>query len=240
MRIPVIKGIIERRILANYRVEPELIAQLLPKPFRPQLFRGYALAGICLIRLAKVHPKFLPLPIGIGSENAAHRIAVEWDADGITRQGVYIPRRDSSSMLNAFAGGTVFPGEHHLARFDVRETLDTLSVTANSKDGNMSVHVSGRVSDELPHTSLFPNLDVASEFFAKGSLGYSVTRDAGRFDGLELRCSTWKVEPLSVERIESSFFDDTTRFPPNSVQFDCALLMRNIHHEWHGREDICQ
>lgn len=238
MRIPVVKGIIERRILANYRVDPERIAPLLPKPFRPQLFQGYAIAGICLIRLAKVRPKFFPLPIGIGSENAAHRIAVEWDTDGITHQGVYIPRRDTSSMLNAFAGGTIFPGEHQRAKFEIKETHDNLSVTANSLDGNMRVHVSGSVSEKLPDTSLFRNLNTASDFFAKGSLGYSVTCDPGRFDGLELRCATWKVEPLCVERVESSFFDDTARFPLGSVQFDCALLMRDVQHEWHGREDI--
>jgi hypothetical protein len=240
MRIPVIQGVIERRILANYRVAPERIASLLPKPFRPQLFQGFAIAGICLIRLKKVRPKFLPLPIGIGSENAAHRIAVEWDVDGELRQGVYIPRRDSSSVLNAFAGGTLFPGEHHLAKFDVIETPYTMSVTAQSKDGKMHVHVSGKVSAELPETSLFPSLEAASEFFAKGSLGYSVTSEPGRFDGLELRCATWKVEPLSVEQIKSSFFDDRALFPEGSIQFDCALLMRDIQHEWHGREDICQ
>lgn len=240
MRIPVIQGVIERRILANYRVDPERIAALLPKPFRPQLIQGYAIAGICLIRLKKVRPKFLPLPIGIGSENAAHRIAVEWDVDGKLHQGVYIPRRDSSSRLNAIAGGTLFPGEHHLAKFDVIETPHMLSVAAQSKDGKMRVHVSGKVSDELPETSLFPSLGAASEFFAKGSLGYSVTGETGRFDGLELRCATWKVEPLSIEQIKSSFFDDRTLFPEGSIQFDCALLMRDIQHEWHGREDICQ
>lgn len=240
MRIPVIQGVIERRILANYRVDPERIAALLPKPFRPQLFQGYAIAGICLIRLKKVRPKFLPLPIGIGSENAAHRIAVEWDVDGKLHQGVYIPRRDSSSRLNAIAGGTLFPGEHHLAKFDVIETPHAMSVAAQSKDGKMRVHVSGKVSDELPETSLFPSLGAASEFFAKGSLGYSVTGEPGRFDGLELRCATWKVEPLSIEQIKSSFFDDRALFPEGSIQFDCALLMRDIQHEWHGREDICQ
>jgi hypothetical protein len=28
-------------------------------------------------------------------------------------------------------------------------------------------------------------------------------------------------------------------FPPGSVQFDCALLMRGIDHEWLGRESLC-
>ena len=29
------------------------------------------------------------------------------------------------------------------------------------------------------------------------------------------------------------------RFPPGAVAFDCALLMREIAHEWHAREELC-
>jgi len=41
-----------------------------------------------------------------------------------------------------------------------------------------------------------------------------------------------------VERVESSFFEDKSRFPPGTVKFDCALLMRDIEHEWHSREPL--
>ena len=29
-----------------------------------------------------------------------------------------------------------------------------------------------------------------------------------------------------------------TRFPTGSVEFDCALVMRNLGHEWHSAEDL--
>jgi hypothetical protein len=38
---------IERRLLVNYRIEPGLVANLLPAPFRPQLVAGMAVGGIC-------------------------------------------------------------------------------------------------------------------------------------------------------------------------------------------------
>src|SRR5262245_32820204 len=100
MRIPVIRGVIDRRILVNYRVVPDVLASLLPPPFRPKLHRGYGMMGICLIRLRGVRPKFLPSWLGIGSENAAHRTTVEWDEGGHVREGVYVRRRDTSSWLN--------------------------------------------------------------------------------------------------------------------------------------------
>lgn len=239
MRIPVISGLIERRILANYRVDPEVISRLLPSPFRPQLVNGYAIAGICLIRLKNVRPRFLPVPVGISSENAAHRIAVEWDADGEIRQGVYIPRRDTSSRFNGWVGGSLFPGIHHHAKFTVLESERHLSVSLQSDDGNTRIHVSGSVTNQFPKSSVFSGLPNASQFFAKGSSGYSVTRKIDRFDGLELRCENWAMEALEIDKIESSFYDNKTRFPSGSINFDCALLMRGIRHQWHGLEDLC-
>lgn len=239
MRIPVIQGVIERRILVNYRVQPSTLERLLPLPFRPKLVHGYGIAGICLIRLARIRPKMIPFPLGIGSENAAHRIAVEWEVDGRRFEGVYVPRRDTSSQLNSLAGGRIFPGKYHHARFEVREDCNQLSVNFASDDGSARVSVAGRISGDLPTTSVFDSLAEASAFFESGSLGYSATRDPNRFDGMELCCRNWEVRPLDVTRVESSFFENAELFPPGSASFDCALLMEGIEHEWHSREDVC-
>lgn len=239
MRIPVVRGVIDRRILVNYRVVPDALARVLPAPFRPQLVNGFGIGGICLIRLKHVRPKAIPLPWGIGSENAAHRIAVEWEANGMTHQGVYIPRRDTNSRLNALAGGRVFPGEHHHARFVVAESQDRLQIDMESDDGGAALSVLGTVSDTFPVDSAFGSLADASAFFESGSVGYSATASPGRYDGLELMCRNCKVSPLAIEHVASSFFDDQLRFPRGTTEFDCALLMRGIEHEWHSRETLC-
>lgn len=239
MRIPVVRGIIDRRILVNYRVDPKALAPLLPPPFRPKTIRGFGMVGICLIRLKRVRPAFMPQWLGIGSENAAHRTSVEWENAGITREGVYIRRRDSDSRLNTLAGGRIFPGIHHHARFTVRETADRYEVALESDDGRTQVAVVGERVSALPRTSVFSSLYEASEFFRGGELGYSTTPNPSAFQGLELRCWRWETEPLAVESVRSSFFEDRTLFPEGSIAFDCALLMRNIEHEWHGRPDLC-
>jgi hypothetical protein len=241
MRLPLIRGIIERRILANYRVDPARLRALLPEPFRPKLANGYGVAGICLIRLGAIRPRGLPAALGVSSENAAHRIAVEWDdtASGQRREGVFIPRRDTSPRLNAIAGGRVFAGVHHHATFDVRETEDELHVALRSDDGRTRVSIDAKLAGTWPSSSvLFNSTSEASAFFEAGSLGYSPSARPGELDALELRSHAWKVEPLEVTRIESSFFDDASRFPQGSAVFDCALLMRGIPHEWHEREGM--
>ena len=238
MKVPVVRGVIERRILVNYRFPPDVIAGVLPSPFRPKLQQGMAIAGICLIRLAEIRPPLVPSMFGVASENAAHRIAVEWDEEGSTREGVYIPRRDTSSRLNTLVGGRLFPGRHHHARFDVMEREGVFSVRMESGDGGR-VFVEGKVSAALPAGSIFGRVETASAFFERGSLGYSATSHPDRFDGLELRSLNWKVEPLEVSRVESAYFEDRRRFPGGPGEFDCALLMRNIAHEWRARDQMC-
>jgi hypothetical protein len=238
MKIPVIRGLIDRRILVNFQVTPDALAGFLPPPFQPKLVRGMGMAGICLIRLKHIRPRLLPAAIGISSENAAHRIAVEWDDHGQRREGVYIPRRDTSSRLNTLVGGRLFPGEHHHARFQVDEKNGRYRVAFTSDDGKTRVAVEGHVASELPVDSVFHSVEEASDFFARGSLGYSITSRAHWLDGLELRSFRWQVEPLAVDRVESSLFADQARFPPGTIRFDCALLMRGIEHEWHSREPL--
>ena len=239
MRIPTIRGLIDRRLLVNFRVDAEVLARVCPAPFRPQIVNGYGVAGICLIRLKQIRPKFLPAFIGISSENAAHRIAVEWESDGITHTGVYIPRRDTSSLLNVLAGGRVFPGVHNRARFDVRESEDDLHVAMDSLDGTAHVCVDGCVSSDLPEGSIFRSVAECSQFFQAGSLGYSPANSPRDFDGLELRTHNWHLQPLNVTHVRSSFFENRDVFPEGSVSFDNALLMRGIEHEWVSRESIC-
>ncbi len=238
MYIPTLEGTIDRRLLVNYRVDPNYLQRLLPDPFRPKLIHGMGVAGICLIRLKQLRPQTMPAPLGFSSENAAHRIAVEWEERGEYREGVYIPRRDTSSHFNTLVGGRLFPGIHHHARFQVREEGECFCVRMVSDDGETQVAVEAHVASHLPEHSIFTSLEEASAFFEQGSLGYSVTNQAGKLDGLELQCGNWKVEPLQVTKAQSSFFDDLRQFPSGSATLDCALLMRSIHHKWYVRESF--
>lgn len=238
MRLPVIQGTIRRRLLVNFRVDPAVMQRLLPSRMRPKLHQGRAIAGICLIRLEHMRPRHVPASLGLSSENAAHRVAVTWNQDGITREGVYVSRRDTSSVLNHLVGGRIFPGEHHQATFDVTAEDDVIDLKMRSDDGDTRIEVRARVAKELPRSSSFDSLREASAFFEGGSLGFSVTSEPHRLDGLRLVTPIWKVEPLAVEHCLSSYFADEARFPRGSVEPDCALLMRDVEHEWHQEDDL--
>jgi hypothetical protein len=229
--IPTVHAVMAQRILVNFRVQPEAAANLLPPPFRPGLVNGRAMAGICLIRLEDMRPVWLPRAFGVASENAAHRIAVEWNANGRTRAGVFIPRRDTNSLLNHFAGGRLFPGVHHRAEFHCSEKGGQLEVQLRSRDGETRVKVIAKVAADWPTGSVFSSLEEASAFFRSGGCGWSPSNNCA-LEGVELQTESWEMQPLVVEHVESSFFNDPRRFPPGSVELDSALLMRGIAHDW--------
>lgn len=233
-----IKGVISRRVLLNYRIDPVALQRVLPEPFQPKLYRDHGIGGVCMIRFKDLRPNFLPSWIGMSSENAAHRIAVQWNEDGQMHEGVFIPRRDTNSWFNKTLGGRVFPGIFNRSTFEVFENEEEIHIRIVRRDGGEEVAFSGHSAQELPSTSLFSTLDDAAGFFSLGATGYSATRQKGHYHGMDLKCLTWMIQPLNAINARSCFFDDAALFPPGSVNLDCALLMRDIDHEWHSRPDL--
>jgi len=229
MRIPTIHGYIDRRILINYTIDAEVVRKVIPPPFRPKLYQGKSIGGICLIRLKHIKPKGLPDIVGIASENGAHRFAVEWEEGGETKEGVFIPRRDTSSFTNAIAGGRIFPGKHNLAKFDVKEGNGSYHVAFKSDD-DTQIAITAREIEAYTQGSVFKSLAEASGFFEKGCIGYSPNKN--NFDGVRLNTYKWEMIPLEVASVKSSYFENEALFPKGSVVFDNALLMKNIEHEW--------
>jgi hypothetical protein len=231
-----ITGIIDHRILLNFRVNPDVMQRALPDVFRPKVVSGYAIGGICQVSLSKMRAKGLPEVVGTRSHNAAHRIAVV----GPTGDGVFVPRRDTDSFLNKLAGGRLFPGIYSRARFNVGGSGDEYSVTIHDRDQNPIMSIAASVVDRLPAGSVFSDMNEASDFFLGGNLGWSPRPDGQGFDTIEMITHDWRIEPLYVTSWQSAFFSDESQFPAGSVEFDGAMIMRNIPHSWVSRERLCE
>lgn len=134
-------GTIERRLLINYRLGPDVARGLVPDPLRPQLIDGFAVAGVCLIRLGDLRPSVIVPRIGWRAENAAHRIAVEWGEGSDLRHCVYIPVRHSASWFPVALGGSILPGVHRHARFRSNENARRISVSMTSARAQVTADI---------------------------------------------------------------------------------------------------
>ena len=221
-----LQGTIERRLLINFRLEPDVARQLIPSGLRPQLVNGFAVAGVCMIRLSSLRPVGMPALVGWHGENAAHRIAVEWDDNGIIRSGVYIPMRHSGSLLPVAIGGRLFPGVHRRARISVHESAHHSHLQLTS--GATHVEAAVEATDEW-RSELFGTLHEASEFFGQGAVGWSPNRHGSSLEGLELHTPNWQVTPVHPSKIVSSYFDT---LPPGTAALDNVLVMRDTASTW--------
>jgi len=200
-------------VIVNYRVDPHVIDGILPAPFRPALVNGYAIASICVIQL-RVRPSWLPEQVGFRSINAAHRVAVTMP-DG--RSAVYVPRRDSNSLINTLVGGRLFPGNLHRARISSVGNDEQFSIALTSRDQVTRVSVSASIADQLPDGSVFGNIQHMSDFLEDASVAYSDSASGDCFEGVELETTNWSVTPLEIHHANSSFFDDQALFPNGSA-----------------------
>jgi uncharacterized protein YqjF (DUF2071 family) len=236
--LPVLTGLIARRVLLNFRADPRVAQALLPKPFVAETFHGTAIVGVCLIRLEELRPKGLPAQIGIASENMAHRIAVRYPVKGEMKSGVFVWRRETDQRLVQLFGGRLFPGVHHAANFLVQENKDGMSMHVKSDDEETDVSFSASNKLAWQATSIFKNLDEASDFFRRGECGYSLCLNQSSVEGMQLKISQWSVRSMDVRLQKTAFYSNLSRFPKGSIEFDCGLIMRTVPHQWHQIKEL--
>jgi hypothetical protein len=95
------------------------------------------------------------------------------------------------------------------------------------------IEVEARLAGELAPGSIFTSLDAASGFFRCAPAGYAATPAGGVFDGVELETAGWTLQPLRLDKVASSFFDDRRRFPAGTAEPDSAFLMSGLSTIWH-------
>ena len=236
--LPVLVGVIARRTLVNFAVDPEIARRLVPPQLEVVLRNGRAIAGVCLIRLEHLRPKGMPSAFGLASENMAHRIAIRFEtADGM-QDGVFIWRRDTDNNFVVALGGRVFPGPHGHAEFAVNDNDGELDYDIRSEDGVADVLLRATPGTEWTSSPAFNSFDDIQEFFRRADCGFSCALRSDRLEGMQMKSLVWNMSPLNVRDVRSTFYDSTDRFPSGSAVFDSAVVMRAIPHEWHELDSV--
>ena len=229
-----LEGTIARRILLNYWLDAEVARRLVPEQFEIVTRNGFAVAGICLIRLEQMRPQGLPAAMGIASENMAHRVAVRYREGGVMREGVYIWRRDTDSLLAARLGGLLFPGVQRDAEFRVSETELGVGLRVLTADGAADVTLNADFGADWKWTLLFPRFTDVSDFFARGDCGFSCALRSEALEGMRVESLRWEMAPVAIRNLHAAFFENEAMFPRGSVGFDSAVVMRGIPSRWHA------
>jgi len=220
--VPGVKAHLRRRLLVSYRLDPDIARTLVPAPLRPQLIDGQAIGGFCVLGLDAIRPRWFSARLGLRSENAAHRIAVEWDEGDTVRTGVFILERHSSAWHPVLFGGRLFPGVHRRARFAVDEHGGryAMGMDASGEHLDADVEVGGAWT-----SAFFGSVDEASAFYRSGRIGWSLGHDGRTLEAVALAAEEWAVEAAQAHSVHSSFFD---ALPRGSAVLDHVVVMRDL------------
>ena len=228
MKAPALAAVMERRILVNYRVIGIYWADL-PAPFRPALV---AVTGCGhLPDPALPHPARWTARCRLRSETPPTG-CVCWSARTARSPACTSPGATPRPGWPRSPAGRLFPGYLHLARFRTHEDGEGYRIQVASRDGMVHIEVEARRAEELAPGSIFTSLDAASGSFRCAPAGYAATR-AQRLRRVELETAGWTLEPLRLDRVTSSFFDDRRRFPAGTAEPDSAFLMSGLSTIWH-------
>ncbi len=231
MSLSVFRGVVERCMLLNYRLDLEVAKRLIPSPFQPRAWGPSALCTISWMRLRQLRPRFLPAVWGMSSENVACRIAVHWRQRGKPREGLLALRQDTSSRFNTLLTSRMFSAVQHHARFTILEEDHRYTITVDSDDKKTHLHVVASLAPQMARSSVFRSLAEAAEFFRRATR-VSATSRLGQFEGLELKTHAWQPLPLLVESLDCSYFRTLMPEAQSGITFDSALLLSEVEHQW--------
>jgi hypothetical protein len=237
MKISALTGMMDWRILINFKTELKMLREYLPAPFEPRNHLGFGMAGVCLLNQRNQRIKGLPSALGLHSYQALYWIAVNWEELGETRQGYYIPVRYTSSLLQVAAGGRGYPGLFRLARFKVDQTDQRVKIRMQARDG-AELQLEAKTGRSFPSGSVMRGLPTSQAFFQGPMLSVSPRYKQLVFDRLELQAGSSPLEPLRIEALDDTFFKNISQFSPRSVLFDHALIQTGGKHEWVQHPEI--
>ena len=231
--LPTLEGTVARRVLLNFRADPTVVRRLVAEPLEVETVKGYAVVGVCLMRLVQLRVKGMPPGMGFASENMAHWVAVRFPAGSGSEDGVFIWRRETDSGLLAQLGGKLFPAEFNRAQFAVKEDSFGLSIEVSTEHSRADVSLLARHTQGWGGSELFPAFPEVSHFFRRGECAFTCAGRDGALEGVRLHALRWEMAPLEVSTARAYFFEQPEYFSPGSVAFDSAVVMRGIPHEWH-------
>ncbi len=55
---------------------------------------------------------------------------------------------------------------------------------------------------------------------------------------MRLKTMNWQMEPMKVQSVHAAIYERLLANNALGIQFDCALSMRGIAHEWHEMNEV--
>ncbi len=191
----------------NYRVDPEALSALLPRPLAPEIFKARGWVQVLISSLREMRPRGLPGPAGVCFYQVSYRAAVRYRGhDGAWRRGGYFTRSETNDPLMRAIGNRLVEFRFHdFGAADIVMVRDrdllTLGVDAAAPGGKLVGLVDTRPLPGPPDGSLWRSLEELHEPLVECFDAFGVDPEAGYLYTLRIERGPWRprfVAPLDL------------------------------------------
>lgn len=227
------------RIIVLYRCAPQRLGPLLPDGLAPREFRGYALAGLALVRRRIWRGALWPERMSTVA-NLLHFVDSHRERDDLGAGETLVLRCDTSSRLSAILRTPRrFRQRQNHAQFRIRQESGAISIDCRSDDRSMHVAFRARPQRDPPDSSLFRSPEQLRQLLHEQLRYLDLLPSTDRPKAAAGEGVRRHLIPLRVEHLQSSYFDDTERFPAGAAEFDSAYWLRSEEVVWLGAGRLC-
>ena len=223
-------GVVRRRFLISYSVEPSLLAPFVPTGGELSLYNGMAWVSACFVDLADMRPSFVPKGLGSQFLYLIHRTRAKLPyPDGELRESVLVLEPNMNKPLLARLGRASTGVNFRVRDFAFEETVGGWSLRMS--DG-MTVLFEAEIArntigDTLPKQSRFENAKAADDFLLGVAYGGEWNRNSGRLRLLAETHEPWKTYVGACETKRYAFLEGLGVAQPRA---DHVITMTDIPH----------
>jgi uncharacterized protein YqjF (DUF2071 family) len=204
------QGMVRRRFLINYPVEPSLLAPFVPPGGELSLHQGKAWLSDCFVHITGMRPTGVPQALGVSFHYLIHRTRARLPfPDGKKREAVLVldPTIDSRLLATFGAAATGVPFKRRPIEFVTDGSAWRLGVR-DGKDLIFEAMIRGSsFGTDMPTNSPFSSLSQADEFLLGVSYGGSWNPEAGTLHVLAETHEPWRAQVGTCDTRRNAFLE---------------------------------
>jgi uncharacterized protein YqjF (DUF2071 family) len=226
------KTLFRRCVLANFEMDPDILASRLPDHLTPDVHHGKAFVSVVIADMEKMRPSFLPRIAGTTYNQVVYRAVVKCG----NHRGVTFLRSDADSSFMVTAGNLLTFFRFHRANATWRTDESSIEFDLVPRDGaaaaiNLSLDRTS-MSSEMPAESGFRDLNDAQSFLTELYMAFGNRCDDGRVETVRIERSSWDGQVFRdrVARYEAMTGGDL--FGPDETRLNSVFFVEDLNYHW--------
>lgn len=215
---------LDERFIFNFRLRSDALAKHLPVSWlQPQVFNGWSVASLCILKLSHVVIAPMPRVLGCKTISCAYRCGVLDTSKTQAEPSVYIIDRNTDQPLIAHFARWWLAENMPLICSTIDEYEDSTTICLNRLEEQPLFNAEVKPSEQW-NSEIFPTVDEFAKFIHEGVSSYAPSIYGDALTHVDL-IKNDPVYELVGANVAYNWLDSV--WPDTGLIFDSAVRVRN-------------